>query len=128
VDACNPLLQAHPTWARDEHEGRGIPTSLALVSGRLALLPPLRSPTRSTHLSWGTRHSLVGLRDPPVPKRRQESRHIYCNFHLFRFMFLPQKQFEKVQPSTRCNKSMVTPSIVTTKVKKLQSRSYRMQS
>jgi hypothetical protein len=38
VDACNPLLQAHPTWARDEHEGRGIPTSLTLVSGRLA--PP----------------------------------------------------------------------------------------
>jgi hypothetical protein len=40
VDACNPLLQAHPTWARDEHEGRGIPPSLTPVSGRLAL--PLR--------------------------------------------------------------------------------------
>jgi hypothetical protein len=39
VDACNPLLQAHPTWARDEHEGRGIPTSLTLVSGRLASPP-----------------------------------------------------------------------------------------
>jgi hypothetical protein len=38
VDACNPLLQAHPTWARDKHEGRGIPTSLTPVSGRLA--PP----------------------------------------------------------------------------------------
>jgi hypothetical protein len=38
VDACNPLLQAHPTWARDEHEGRGIPTSLTPVSDRLA--PP----------------------------------------------------------------------------------------
>jgi hypothetical protein len=71
VDACNPLLQAHPTWARDEHEGRGIPTSLALVSGRLALFPPSRSPTRSTLLGWGTWHSLVGLRDPPVSKRRQ---------------------------------------------------------
>jgi hypothetical protein len=64
VDACNPLLQAHPTWARDEHEGRGIPTSLAPVSGRLAPFPPSRLPTRSTHLGWGTRHSLVGLRDP----------------------------------------------------------------
>jgi hypothetical protein len=32
MDACNPLLQAHPTWARDEHEGRGIPTSLTPVS------------------------------------------------------------------------------------------------
>jgi hypothetical protein len=39
VDACNPLLQAHPTWARDEHEGREIPTSLTLVSGRLASPP-----------------------------------------------------------------------------------------
>jgi hypothetical protein len=39
VDACNPLLQAHPTWARDEHEGRGIPTSLTPDSGRLALSP-----------------------------------------------------------------------------------------
>jgi hypothetical protein len=28
------------------------------------LSPPLCSPTRSTHLGWGTRHSLVGLRDP----------------------------------------------------------------
>jgi hypothetical protein len=64
VDACNPLLQAHPTWARDEHEGRGIPTSLTPDSGRLAPFPPLCSPTRSTHLGWGTRHSLVGLRDP----------------------------------------------------------------
>jgi hypothetical protein len=67
VDACNPLLQAHPTWARDEHEGRGIPTSLTPVSGRLAL-PPSRSPSRSTHLGWGTRrHSLVG---PGTPRSR----------------------------------------------------------
>jgi hypothetical protein len=67
VDACNPLLQAHPTWAQDEHEGRGIPTSLTLVSGRL-VLPPSRSPSRSTHLGWGTqRHSLVG---PGTPRSR----------------------------------------------------------
>jgi hypothetical protein len=39
VDACNPLLQAHPTWARDEHKGRGIPTSLTPASGRLASPP-----------------------------------------------------------------------------------------
>jgi hypothetical protein len=74
VDACNPLLQAHPTWARDEHEGRGIPTSLTPVSGRLAL-PPSRSPSRSTHLGWGTRrHSLVGSGTPPVSERRQRSK------------------------------------------------------
>ena len=71
VDACNPLLQAHPTWARDEHEGRGISTSLTPISGHLTS-PLLRSPMRSTHLGWGTqRHSLVGPRDPPVSKRRQ---------------------------------------------------------
>jgi hypothetical protein len=40
------------------------------------------------------------------------------------FMFLPQKQFEKVQPSTCCNKYVVTPSSVTVKVKKLQNRLY----
>jgi hypothetical protein len=45
VDACNPLLQAHPTWARDEHEGREIPTSLMPVSGRLAF--PLRARPRA---------------------------------------------------------------------------------
>jgi hypothetical protein len=39
VDACNPLLQAHPTWARDEHKGHGIPTSLTPASGRLASPP-----------------------------------------------------------------------------------------
>jgi hypothetical protein len=46
VDACNPLLQAHPTWALDEHEGRGIPTSLTPVSGRLAP-SPLRARPRA---------------------------------------------------------------------------------
>jgi hypothetical protein len=49
VDACNPLLQAHLS-----HAGLRPPRSL----------PPLCSPTRSTHLGWGTRHSLVGQRDP----------------------------------------------------------------
>jgi hypothetical protein len=57
VDACNPLLQAHPTWARDEHEGRGIPTSLSPDSDLLAPFPPSRSPTRSTHLGWDTQHT-----------------------------------------------------------------------
>jgi hypothetical protein len=45
VDACNPLLQAHPTWARDEHEGRGISTSLTPVSDHLTF-PPSRSASR----------------------------------------------------------------------------------
>jgi hypothetical protein len=76
VDACNPLLQAHPTWARDEHEGRGIPTSLTPVSDRLAL-PPSCSPSRSTHLGWGTRrHSLVG---PGTPRSRNADTSVECN-------------------------------------------------
>jgi hypothetical protein len=58
VDACNPLLQAHPTWARDKHEGRGISTS----HGRL---PPSRSISRRP--IWvGARgdNLLVGLGTP----------------------------------------------------------------
>jgi hypothetical protein len=40
VDACNPLLQAHPTWARDKHEGRGFHLSRLSPSG---FFPPSRS-------------------------------------------------------------------------------------
>jgi hypothetical protein len=63
VDACNPLLQAHPTWARDKHEGRGISTSHAH-------LPPAASPfalrLAPTHLGWGTRRQFTRRsRDPP---------------------------------------------------------------
>jgi hypothetical protein len=47
VDACNPLLQAHPTWARDKHEGRGI-SPLMPVS--LRLLPPFALRLTPTHL------------------------------------------------------------------------------
>jgi hypothetical protein len=70
VDACNPLLQAHPTWARDEHKGRGISTSLTPVSGHLS--PPFALGLAPTHLGWGTqRHFTRRPRDPPVSKRRQ---------------------------------------------------------
>jgi hypothetical protein len=63
VDACNPLLQAHPTWARDEHEGRRISTSLTPVSGHLT--SPLRArprvdPSGLGHAATFTRR----LRDP----------------------------------------------------------------
>ena len=54
MDACNPLLQAHPTWARDEHEGRGIPTSLTPDSGRLAP-SPLRARPRARPIWAGAR-------------------------------------------------------------------------
>jgi hypothetical protein len=44
VDACNPLLQENPTWARDKHEGRGISTSHARLPP--AAFPPSRSVSR----------------------------------------------------------------------------------
>jgi hypothetical protein len=45
VDACNPLLQAHPTWARDKNtKAAGFPPpSLAPA----ALSSPLRAPSRA---------------------------------------------------------------------------------
>jgi hypothetical protein len=69
VDACNPLLQAHPTWARDKHEGRGI-SPLTPVS--LWLLPPFVLRLAPTHLGWGMRRQFTRRsRDPPGSKRRQ---------------------------------------------------------
>jgi hypothetical protein len=43
ADACNPLLQAHSTWARDKHEGRGFPLLRLSPSGSV----PLRAPSRA---------------------------------------------------------------------------------
>jgi hypothetical protein len=71
VDACNPLLQAHPTWARVEHEGRGIPTSLT-TRLRPPRFSPLRARPRARPIWAGARGTLTRrLRDPPVSKRRQ---------------------------------------------------------
>jgi hypothetical protein len=88
VDACNPLLQAHPTWARDEHEGRRIPTSLMPVSGRLAL--PLRARPRARPIWAGARgdiHSSAqgspGLGTPTGMRWRGRT------FHLHMRTFLP---------------------------------------
>jgi hypothetical protein len=70
ADACNPLLQAHPTWARDEHEGRGnldpAPTT------DLALSSPLRARPHARPIWAGARGTLTRrLGDPPVSKHRQ---------------------------------------------------------
>jgi hypothetical protein len=74
VDACNPLLQAHPTWARDKHEGRGI-SPLTPVS--LRLLPPFALRLAPTHLGWGTRRQFTRRsRDPPGSKHRQLARQV----------------------------------------------------
>ena len=59
-----PLLQAHPTWARDEHEGRGTSTSLTLDSGHLAS-PPFALAHALDPFGLGhAAHSLVGLGTP----------------------------------------------------------------
>jgi hypothetical protein len=63
VDACNPLLQAHPTWAWDKHEGRGIPP---LTPVSLRLPPPFALCLAPTHLGWGTRRQFTRQsRDAP---------------------------------------------------------------
>jgi hypothetical protein len=64
VDACNPLLQAHPTWARDEHEGRGISTSLTPVSGHLASPPFALAHALDPSGLGHAAHSLVGSGTP----------------------------------------------------------------
>jgi hypothetical protein len=59
-----PLLQAHLTWARDEHEGRGTSTSLTLGSDRLASPPfALAHALDPSGLGHAT-HSLVGSGTP----------------------------------------------------------------
>jgi hypothetical protein len=42
ADACNPLLRAHPTWARDKHEGHVFP-----LYACLPLVSPLRAPSHA---------------------------------------------------------------------------------
>jgi hypothetical protein len=70
VDACNPLLQAHPTWAWDKHEGREISTSHARLPPAAS---PLRAPSRADPSGLGhvaTIYSSVqgppGLETPTV--------------------------------------------------------------
>jgi hypothetical protein len=69
ADACNPLPQAHPTWARDKHEGRGFPLLRLSPSG----FSPLRAPSRADPSGLGhaaTIYSLVqgppGVETPTV--------------------------------------------------------------
>jgi hypothetical protein len=74
VDACNPLLQAHPTWARDKHEGRGFHLCTPVS---LRLLPPFTVRLAPTHLGWGTRRQFTRRsRDLPGSKRRQLARQV----------------------------------------------------
>jgi hypothetical protein len=65
ADACNPLLQAHPTRARDKHEGRRISTSHA------RLLSPLRAPSRADPSGLG--HAATVYSSAQGPPRSQNT-------------------------------------------------------
>jgi hypothetical protein len=70
ADACNPLLQAHPTWARDNTKAAGFP--FTPVSH---WFPPFVLRLAPTRLGWGTRRQFTRWsRDPPGSKRRQKER------------------------------------------------------
>jgi hypothetical protein len=59
-----PLLQAHLTWAWDEHEGRGTSTSLTLDSGHLASPPFALAHALDPSGLGHAAHSPVGLGTP----------------------------------------------------------------
>jgi hypothetical protein len=63
ADACNPLLQAHPTWAQDNTKAAGFP---------FAVSPPFVFCLVPIHLGWGTRRQFTRRsRDPPGSKHPQ---------------------------------------------------------
>jgi hypothetical protein len=78
MDACNPLLQAHPTWARDKHEGRGFHLCTP-VSLRLLFLPsrsvsrrPIWAGARGDNLLVGP--GTPGFETPTLTKSKKSSR------------------------------------------------------
>jgi hypothetical protein len=80
ADACNPLLQAHPTWAQDNTEAAGFPFACFFppscsVSRRP--IPPFVLRLRD-NTEAGTRgdNLLVGPGTPPWSKRRQLARQV----------------------------------------------------
>jgi hypothetical protein len=75
ADACNPLLQAHPTWAQGNTKAAGF-----LFSACLLFLPPFVLRLAPTHLGWDTRRQFTRRsRDPPGSKRRQVSSSTTCS-------------------------------------------------
>jgi hypothetical protein len=67
ADACNPLLQAHPTWVRDKHEGCGFPLLRLSPSG----FYPLRAPSRADPSGLGHAATIYSsVQGPPGSKRR----------------------------------------------------------
>jgi hypothetical protein len=76
VDACNPLLQAHPTWARDKHEGCGFPLLRLSPSG---FFPPSRSVSRRPICAGALGDNL--LVDPGTPRGRNADKFITIYFN-----------------------------------------------
>jgi hypothetical protein len=60
ADACNPLLQAHPTWAQDNTKAASFPFRLSPP-----FFPPFVLRLAPTHLGWDTRRLFTRRsRDP----------------------------------------------------------------
>jgi hypothetical protein len=65
ADACNPLLQAHPTWAQDNTKAAGFPFCLSPF-------PPLRAPSRVDPSGLGHAATIYSsVEGPPGSKCRQ---------------------------------------------------------
>jgi hypothetical protein len=82
VDACNPLLQAHPTWARDKHEGCGISTSHARLPP--AAFPPSRSVSRRP--IWAGAFGDNSLVGPGTPRSRNADSIIISNKKTLKYL------------------------------------------
>jgi hypothetical protein len=78
ADTCNPLLQAHSTWAQGNTKATGFPFA--------CFLPPFMLRLAPTHLGWDTRRQLTRRsRDPPGSKRRKLVYQFYTlqRLHIF---------------------------------------------
>jgi hypothetical protein len=66
ADACNPLLQAHPTWAQDNTEAAGFPL-FSLSS------TPLRAPSRADPSRLGHATTIYSSVQGPPRGRNADS-------------------------------------------------------
>jgi hypothetical protein len=65
ADACNPLLQAHPTWAQDNTKAAGFPFTRVSLS-----FAPLRAPSRADPSRLGHAATVYSsVQGPPPPGR-----------------------------------------------------------
>jgi hypothetical protein len=107
VDACNPLLQVHPTWARDKHEGRGFPLLRLSPSG---FFPPSRFVSRRPIWAGARGDNLhVG---PGTPRGRNADTYIICQrerkfkkglyfTHKYPFLAIHAKGGESISPKQK---------------------------